>query len=123
MAFERSTPRQAARSVFDVVAGLGPLQRHLDGPTLAEIWIDNLAGHSSQKSGRWELTTCILNDWDVGDLVERMLKTTSRRSTSPRRSATLNSTAILIEAVTLRSCQGRPGLAESSSRSRRGGAV
>lgn len=29
---------QAARSVYDAVAGFGPLQRHLDDPTVEEVW-------------------------------------------------------------------------------------
>lgn len=32
-------PRTAARAVYDAVAGFGPLQRHLDDPTVEEIWI------------------------------------------------------------------------------------
>lgn len=31
--------RHAAQSVFDAVAGFGPLQRHLDDPTVEELWI------------------------------------------------------------------------------------
>ena len=35
----------AARAVYDAVAGFGPLQRHLDGPTVEELWInDRLPG-------------------------------------------------------------------------------
>ncbi len=30
----------AARQVFDAVAGFGPLQRHLDDPTVEELWIN-----------------------------------------------------------------------------------
>ena len=30
----------AARSVYDAVAGFGPLQRHLDDPTVEELWIN-----------------------------------------------------------------------------------
>ena len=30
----------AARSVYDAVAGFGPLQRHLDDPTVEEIWMN-----------------------------------------------------------------------------------
>jgi pilus assembly protein CpaF len=30
----------AARAVYDAVAGFGPLQRHLDDPTVEEIWIN-----------------------------------------------------------------------------------
>ena len=33
-------PRQAARVVYDSGAGFGPLQRHLDDPTVEEIWIN-----------------------------------------------------------------------------------
>jgi pilus assembly protein CpaF len=34
-----SDPKAAARAVYDAVAGFGPLQRHLDDPTVEEIWI------------------------------------------------------------------------------------
>ena len=30
----------AVRLVYDAVAGFGPLQRHLDDPTVEEIWIN-----------------------------------------------------------------------------------
>jgi pilus assembly protein CpaF len=29
----------AVRAVYDAVAGFGPLQRHLDDPTVEEVWI------------------------------------------------------------------------------------
>jgi len=32
--------RYTARTVFDAVAGFGPLQRHLDDPTVEEVWIN-----------------------------------------------------------------------------------
>ena len=32
--------RTAARAVYDAVAGFGPLQRHLDDPTVEDIWIN-----------------------------------------------------------------------------------
>jgi Flp pilus assembly CpaF family ATPase len=32
--------RRAARPVYDAVAGYGPLQRHLDDPTVEELWIN-----------------------------------------------------------------------------------
>ena len=35
-----SDARSAARAVYDAVAGFGPLQRHLDDPTVEEIWIN-----------------------------------------------------------------------------------
>lgn len=36
--------RLAARQVFDVVAGFGPLQKYLDDPTVEEIWINERPG-------------------------------------------------------------------------------
>jgi hypothetical protein len=33
-------PRQAARAVYDAVAGCGPLQRHLDDPDVEELWVN-----------------------------------------------------------------------------------
>ena len=74
-----SDTRQAARSVYDAVAGFGPLQRHLDDPTVEEIWINEPGRVFVAKRGRSELTTTILHDGDVRDLVEKMLKTTGRR--------------------------------------------
>jgi pilus assembly protein CpaF len=72
-------PRSAARAVYDAVAGFGPLQRHLDDPTVEEIWINEPGRVFVARRGRSELTTTILNDGQVRDLVEKMLKTTGRR--------------------------------------------
>ena len=71
--------RQAARSVYDAVAGFGPLQRHLDDPTVEEIWINEPGRVFVAKRGCSELTTTILDEGQVRDLVEKMLKTTGRR--------------------------------------------
>ncbi len=71
--------RTAARAVYDAVAGFGPLQRYLDDPTVEEIWINEPGRVFVAKRGRSELTTTILNDGQVRDLVEKMLKTTGRR--------------------------------------------
>jgi pilus assembly protein CpaF len=35
----------ATRVVYDAVAGFGPLQRHLDDPTVEEIWINERLTH------------------------------------------------------------------------------
>jgi len=70
---------QAARSVYDAVAGFGPLQRHLDDPTVEEVWINEPGRVFVARRGRSELTTTILGEAQVRDLVERMLKTTGRR--------------------------------------------
>jgi len=41
-------PRSAARAVYDSVAGFGPLQRHLDDPSVEEIWTNaRLTGGSA----------------------------------------------------------------------------
>ncbi len=72
-------PKVAARAVYDAVAGFGPLQRHLDDPTVEEIWINEPGRVFVAKRGRSELTTTILNDGQVRDLVEKMLKSTGRR--------------------------------------------
>ena len=47
-----SDTRQAARSVYDAVAGFGPLQRHLDDPTIEEIWIYERLTEWSARSRR-----------------------------------------------------------------------
>ena len=69
----------AARSVYDAVAGYGPLQRHLDDDTVEEIWINQPGRVFIARQGRSELTTTILSEGQVRDLVEKMLKTTGRR--------------------------------------------
>jgi pilus assembly protein CpaF len=72
-------PSVAARAVYDAVAGFGPLQRHLDDPTVEEIWINEPGRVFVARRGRSELTTTILTEAQVRDLVEKMLKTTGRR--------------------------------------------
>ena len=71
--------RQAVRVVYDAVAGFGPLQRHLDDPSVEEIWINEPGRVFVTKRGRSELTTTILEENQVRDLVEKMLKSTGRR--------------------------------------------
>ena len=68
-----------ARVVYDAVAGFGPLQRHLDDPTVEEIWINEPGRVFVARHGRSELTTTILTHDQVQDLVERMLKWSGRR--------------------------------------------
>ena len=36
---------RAARTVFDAVAGFGPLQQYLDDPTVEEVWINGRLTH------------------------------------------------------------------------------
>jgi pilus assembly protein CpaF len=44
-------PRSAARAVYDSVAGFGPLQRHLDDPSVEEIWINERLWWGSSEGG------------------------------------------------------------------------
>ncbi len=69
----------AVRVVYDAVAGFGPLQRHLDDPTVEEIWINEPGRVFVARVGRSELTTTVLTEGQVRDLVERMLKSSGRR--------------------------------------------
>jgi pilus assembly protein CpaF len=71
--------RVAARQVWDAVAGFGPLQRYLDDPSVEEIWINEPGKVFVARDGGSELTTTILSEGLVRDLVERMLKASGRR--------------------------------------------
>lgn len=71
--------RSASRVVLDAVAGFGPLQRYLDDPTVEEVWINEPGKVFIARRGRSELTTTILSEDEVRDLVERMLRTSGRR--------------------------------------------
>src|SRR3954464_6027966 len=70
---------KAARFLYDAVAGLGPLQRYLDDPTVEEIWINEPGRVFIARSGRSQLTNTILTAAQVRELVERMLKSSGRR--------------------------------------------
>lgn len=72
-------PPEAARQVFDQVAGFGPLQRYLCDATVEEIWINEPGRVFVARRGRSELTTVILTREEVSDLVERMLRSSGRR--------------------------------------------
>ncbi len=61
------------------VVGLGPLQQFLDDPEVEEIWINDPSRVFVARQGVPELTTIILNDQQVRDLVERMLHHSGRR--------------------------------------------
>jgi pilus assembly protein CpaF len=71
--------RVAARQVWDAVAGFGPLQRYLDDPSVEEIWINEPGKVFVARDGGSELTTTILSEGLIRDLVERMLKASGRR--------------------------------------------
>ncbi len=70
---------QATKSVFDAVAGFGPLQQYFDDPEVEEIWVNQPSRVFVARRGIAELTSTILTDDGVRDLVERMLKASGRR--------------------------------------------
>ncbi|MCG2798254.1 MAG: Flp pilus assembly complex ATPase component TadA [Cellulomonas sp.] len=72
-------PAAVQRSVLDAVAGFGPLQPYLDDPTVEEIWINSPTQVFVARHGQPELTTTLLSEQQVRDLVERMLKLSGRR--------------------------------------------
>lgn len=72
-------PAEAARSVFDQVAGFGPLQQYFDDGTVEEIWINEPGRVFIARRGRSELTNIIMTTEQVADLVERMLRVSGRR--------------------------------------------
>ena len=76
---ELGDPAATAREVYDAVAGFGPLQRYLDDPAVEEIWINEPGRVFVARRDGPELTTTVLGDGEVRDLVERMLKTSGRR--------------------------------------------
>ncbi len=69
----------AVRTLLDTVAGYGPLQQYLDDPEVEEIWVNEPSRVFVARHGVAELTTTILTEDGVRDLVERMLRTSGRR--------------------------------------------
>nr|WP_218886255.1 ATPase, T2SS/T4P/T4SS family [Kineococcus aurantiacus] len=69
----------AVREVVAAVSGYGALQRYFDDPEVEEIWINEPGKVFVARSGVPELTTTILDEDTVAELVERMLATTGRR--------------------------------------------
>ena len=84
-------PVAAVRTVYDAVSGFGPLQRYFDDRDVEEIWINGPGRVFIARHGRSELTTAILSERQVRDLVEKMLKSSGRRvdMSSPFVDATL----------------------------------
>lgn len=69
----------AARFVFDQVAGFGQLQPFLDDPEVEELWVNEPGRVFVARHGKSELTTTVLTADEIRDLVERMLKPSGRR--------------------------------------------
>jgi pilus assembly protein CpaF len=69
----------AARSVYEAVAGFGLLQEYFDDPEVEEIWVNEPGRVFVARRGRSELTTTVLTEAELRDVVERMLKWSGRR--------------------------------------------
>ena len=72
-------PELVVRQIVADVAGLGPLQPLLDDPTVEEIWINEPDRVFVARHGRPELTSIMLSDAQVRELIERMLSSSGRR--------------------------------------------
>jgi pilus assembly protein CpaF len=70
---------QAAREVVASLTGFGALQPFLDDPGIEEIWINAPSQVFIARDGVAELTTMLLSEREVKDLVERMLQASGRR--------------------------------------------
>jgi pilus assembly protein CpaF len=67
------------KAVVDRIAGLGPLQPFIDDADVEEIWINGPGKVFCARAGRHVLTNVVLDEGEVRDLVERMLRTSGRR--------------------------------------------
>ncbi|TDN92550.1 ATPase, T2SS/T4P/T4SS family [Microbacterium sp. BK668] len=67
------------REVLATVTGYGPLQVHLDDPTVEELWLNAPDRIFIARGGVAERVPIVLSDTQVRDLVERMLHATGRR--------------------------------------------
>lgn len=76
---EPAAREELAAELMARVAGLGPLQPLLDDPEVEELWINSPSKVFVARNGVPELTTVILTDQQVRDLVERMLQHSGRR--------------------------------------------
>jgi len=69
----------AAREILASITGFGALQPFFDDPDIEEIWINGPSKVFIARNGVPELTSVLLTDTEVRDLVERMLQSTGRR--------------------------------------------
>ncbi len=69
----------AARQIEAALTGFGALQPFLDDPEIEEIWINAPSRVFVARGGVSELTSTMLTEVEVRDLVERMLQSSGRR--------------------------------------------
>jgi len=70
---------QIAQEVMHAICGFGPLQPYFDDPSVEELWINEPGRVFVARNGRSELTTVVLTEREVRDVVERMLRQSGRR--------------------------------------------
>ncbi len=68
-----------ARDLHQSIAGFGPLQQFFDDPTVEEVWLNEPGRVFIARDGKSELTTVVLHEREVRELVERMLRASGRR--------------------------------------------
>ncbi|MGN6445493.1 CpaF family protein [Amnibacterium sp.] len=71
--------RRAERQIVADLTGFGQLQPLLDDPSIEEIWVNAPTRVFVARGGVSELTTIVLTEQEVRDLVERMLVSSGRR--------------------------------------------
>ena len=72
-------PEQVAKTVADRVVGFGPLQPYLEDPEVEELWVNGPDKVFVARAGRPILTSTVLSEQQVHDLVEQMLRASGRR--------------------------------------------
>lgn len=72
-------PERAMKTVLDNVAGLGPIQGLMEDPSVEEIWINGPGRVFCARAGEHRLTSVMLTQPQIADLVERMLRSSGRR--------------------------------------------
>lgn len=70
---------QTRHDLINTFAGYGQLQELFDDPDVEEIWINSGSRIFCSKSGVTELTTIIMDDAEIHELVEKMLRSSGRR--------------------------------------------
>ena len=70
---------EIARAMHQAIAGFGPLQPLFDDPGVEEVWLNEPGRVFVARNGSPELTTVVLHEREVRDLVERMLRASGRR--------------------------------------------
>jgi len=74
-----SDPRDARQALLAAFTGYGVLQHLFDDPSVEEIWINEPGQVFVARHGRSELTTIVLSEGEIRDLIERMLRSSGRR--------------------------------------------